>query len=297
LKGQGEINTPFSTDSAKERESVIQQTFWIYMGAITGEDYQEEDFEANVFEQYEEVTGVPVSTLPEPEKEKLTSGVEVFWTVFVATGVEAKVLSAPVSGSEDSGNTLIKDEKKTKANQKGNCACDTMELFVGINIERKADNMISEVDNNQIVTFATGKSDVTLSEIKARASNVEKGKKVEVNLTTKLNCNCSVEWSDCPQTRDEIIKIMYGEEELKKSFILGKIPYKIKITVIRTCEGEDCTKKTCTVTLPVTFKNESLKDKEKREKEEKEAAEKAKKEKEEKEAAEKAKKEKESKSN
>lgn len=108
LKEDGKIITPFSGNPEKERESVIQQTFWIYMADITGERYQKPHFEKKIIEQFETSTGTPVTTLPEPEKKKLDSGVDAFWSVFVLTGTEAKVLSEKTPG------TTSAPEKETK---------------------------------------------------------------------------------------------------------------------------------------------------------------------------------------
>lgn len=86
------IVTPFSGTPERERESIIQQTIWITMGTLTGRPYKKDDFAANVYDQFETNTGVPVASLPEEDKEQVDAGVGDFWNAFVATGVEAKVL-------------------------------------------------------------------------------------------------------------------------------------------------------------------------------------------------------------
>lgn len=85
--------TPYYADPERERESVIQQTFWIYTAALTGDDYEKDDFEAKVYSQFESTTGKPVTALPEEQKEQVDQGVEDFWKSFQATGLEAKVIS------------------------------------------------------------------------------------------------------------------------------------------------------------------------------------------------------------
>lgn len=93
MKRDGKIDTPFGGDPEKERESVIQQTFWIYAAGITGEQYREEHFQGKVIEQFEDKSGTAIEALPEKDKEKLDSGVDEFWNTFTAVGKEAKVLS------------------------------------------------------------------------------------------------------------------------------------------------------------------------------------------------------------
>jgi hypothetical protein len=89
---QGKITTPFSGDPVKEREAVIQQTFWRYTAAITGEPYRKEQFHVKVIEQFENKTGTTMETMPAEDKEKLDNGVDEFWNTFTAVGVEAKVM-------------------------------------------------------------------------------------------------------------------------------------------------------------------------------------------------------------
>ena len=44
LKLAGEIRTPYSAQPEKEREAVIQHTFWIYSSRITGKKFQKNHF-------------------------------------------------------------------------------------------------------------------------------------------------------------------------------------------------------------------------------------------------------------
>jgi hypothetical protein len=94
LQSTGKISTPFSGNPEKERESVIQQTFWIYSSALTGSKYKVEDFANKTVQQYEENSGKKFSTLPDNEKDQLVGGIADFWNTFEAVGAEAKVLLA-----------------------------------------------------------------------------------------------------------------------------------------------------------------------------------------------------------
>lgn len=92
LQDKGALTTPFSPDPDKEAFAVTQQTFWLYLGVIKGEPYEEKDFKEQVYEQFSLTTGVSADALPEDQKEGLDDGVAQFWNAFTATGIEAKVL-------------------------------------------------------------------------------------------------------------------------------------------------------------------------------------------------------------
>lgn len=94
----GILTTPFSPDPPKQIQSTIQQVVWIYASVISGEAYEKPDFTTKVYEQFEDNSGREVTTLPEDQKDKLDSGIDDFWNVFTAVGVEAKVISEKSPG-------------------------------------------------------------------------------------------------------------------------------------------------------------------------------------------------------
>ncbi len=94
LTQAGDITTPFSGNPEKEREAVIQQTFWRYSSALSGKEYSQEDFRANTIRQYETSTGRTFAKQDEETRQSVEQGVTDFWNTFEAVGVEAKVLSA-----------------------------------------------------------------------------------------------------------------------------------------------------------------------------------------------------------
>ncbi|MBK7426461.1 MAG: DUF4157 domain-containing protein [Saprospiraceae bacterium] len=100
LKTNGLINTPFSGNSEREREAVIQQTFWSYSAALHDEPYTKEDFSEKLVEQFEEASGQSVSTAPAQVQEQLNQGVDDFWNTFQLVGAEAKVLQQPPTDSD-----------------------------------------------------------------------------------------------------------------------------------------------------------------------------------------------------
>lgn len=91
LKLAGDIHTPFSAEPEKEKEAVIQQTFWIYTARITGNQYQKEHFREKVFEQFEERSNTEIEDLPKAEVENLEQGINAFWNTFMNVRIEAKV--------------------------------------------------------------------------------------------------------------------------------------------------------------------------------------------------------------
>lgn len=95
LQQDGRIRTPFSSTPPREREAVIQQTFWIFTSALTGQEYPEKEFESNTYEQFETATGQPVNNLPTDQELNIKDGIEDFWQTFQAVGAEAKILPSP----------------------------------------------------------------------------------------------------------------------------------------------------------------------------------------------------------
>lgn len=102
-----EINTPIQ-DSTLEYTSVVQQSIWIPFAIITDKPYVKKDFEGRVYAQYESKSGATISNLPEEVKEKIDAGVTQFWNSFVATGIEAKVIStAPESPANKAPECIL----------------------------------------------------------------------------------------------------------------------------------------------------------------------------------------------
>lgn len=95
IQRSGEHTTPFSADTVKEEQALIQNVIWIYTAELSGNEYEKDDFGTNLHKQFENTTGRTVASLPEEQKEKIDEGIDDFWNVFTAVGVEAKVLSTP----------------------------------------------------------------------------------------------------------------------------------------------------------------------------------------------------------
>lgn len=93
LKSTGKINTPFSPESQKEREAIIQQTFWIYTAQITGKQYQKDQFREKVFAHFENKNNIEIKDHPKAELETLKRGIDVFWNTFTNLLIEANLLN------------------------------------------------------------------------------------------------------------------------------------------------------------------------------------------------------------
>jgi hypothetical protein len=87
------IHTPFSANQSLESEAIIQQTFWVYLGLITGERYDKENFHNQMITQYENKSHIKIEDASDETVAKLESGVDDFWSSFELVGVEAKVIS------------------------------------------------------------------------------------------------------------------------------------------------------------------------------------------------------------
>ncbi len=120
LMTEGNIHTPFSSQPEQERETVIQQTFWIFTSAVQGDDYSKEDFQTKTIQQFEENTGQNFTSAPEEIQRNVKDGVSDFWSTFEAVGDRAKVLhseSSPLpTGSGDSPGSKSEDEPDCAVN-------------------------------------------------------------------------------------------------------------------------------------------------------------------------------------
>jgi len=94
LVSEGLVTTPFSNDSKREAEALIQQSIWIYMGAITGESYTKDDFSEQIIVQYEDKTQTEIEEASAETVDRLEKGIDDFWSSFELVGMEAKVISA-----------------------------------------------------------------------------------------------------------------------------------------------------------------------------------------------------------
>ncbi|HLF63060.1 MAG TPA: hypothetical protein VI603_04895 [Saprospiraceae bacterium] len=203
IQRDGQFPTPFSPDPVREREAIIQQTFWIYTAALEGKKYEKEDFSDNVYDQFENSTGKTVAALPPEQKKEVDNGITDFWNTFQATGVQAKVLAvskpegmttAPIDPHQtiaDPGDppVLIKDEKTQKQCECGNISFD---LLVW-NTEVVPPNGWRGVQENkyQSKVDVGSKAGLPDHEIKAGKKGLKKGSAQIVELKNiEFGCSC-----------------------------------------------------------------------------------------------------------
>lgn len=95
LQESGELVTPFSSNPERERQAVVQQTFWIFAAELENDPYTREEFTERMEAQYEDNTGVAIAEAPEEDQQQLAQGAQDFWASFQVVGAAAKVLKKP----------------------------------------------------------------------------------------------------------------------------------------------------------------------------------------------------------
>lgn len=240
MKPKGTITTPFSGNPDKEREAVIQQTFWMYTAALRGEPYEKKDFRANTIRQFEQNTGKTFAQTPQPQQEKMDKGVDDFWDSFEAVGAEAKILPRvpeppkPVPGVDEFFNStipgglkpggnltapvptnpretvanpteppvLIKDEK----NKDANCGCGKIKFDLHFfEMEQTAGGGWKSKDGSMTSAPVNtgGTPNPASHEVKGGQKKLKKGARVGVKLrNVVLDCPCS-DGSACTIYKDK----------------------------------------------------------------------------------------------
>ena len=91
-------------------ESTIQQTGWIYTAALTGDFYKVEHLLENGKKQFETQTGKKFEKASPEEQKDFENSVNVIYTSFKFTGVEAKVFKISNHVEADSNNKIDYDD-------------------------------------------------------------------------------------------------------------------------------------------------------------------------------------------
>lgn len=198
LVDENRINTPFSGNPEKEREAVIQQTFWIFAAELQGEPYTKEDFTTRTYDQFETNTNRPVPTLSEKDKENLETGITTFWETFQAVGAEAKVLKV-----EDANPDILIQAQNSEP-----CRCDS--LLVNIDVfdgNTKVDSITVRLDK-----FSSSSEKVELDSRK-----VKSGDSLEIRISSiQIVCSCDL-GANCPHYPRKSIG---GPDETKPGKVL-----------------------------------------------------------------------------
>lgn len=93
LQENGDFTTPFSAHPDRERQAIVQQTFWIFTAELKNEPYTREQFQSRLEAQYEASTNTAFADAPDEDRERLEQGADDFWDAFLLAGVAAKVFS------------------------------------------------------------------------------------------------------------------------------------------------------------------------------------------------------------
>lgn len=285
LKNINNILTPFSGNPEKEREAVIQQTFWIFTSGISGDEYTKDQFEAKMTGQLENQTGKSITMIPKESKEKFDQGVDDFWNAFNLVGAEAKVmmLAEEPSHMVQNKDGEVKEEGKAtgKADsddeKKPKCKCTK---FTGkISTDR---GLKESVEIAPDMTKVNPEQKIVYPRVDFEAPK-DKTKPEEFSVTfsdLKLECDC--ETGKCEMLaaendkfgKDEKYSISIeqitsgvsyeGSSKVKSS---GSHEYKFKSTeksddikisfkLTSYCKSDECDKKMCKATIVLSFKDE-----------------------------------------
>ncbi|MCF8237142.1 MAG: hypothetical protein K9I85_03235 [Saprospiraceae bacterium] len=170
-----QITTPFHGQPEKERESIIQQTFWIFSSALSGTPYTKEQFAKQTFEQFETNTGRPVESLREDQREELEGGVDLFWSSFEATGVQAKILQP--------GPGIVYQERPVSTTSQ--CACDSLTIQVRI---LDGDREVG-TETMTVTRFTQKSQDLNIS-----APTIKEGDDLHVEISgITMSCSCGAD--------------------------------------------------------------------------------------------------------
>ncbi len=289
----GNITTPFSGQPEKEREAVIQQTFWIYMSAATGDEYTREHFSDKVYDQFQTTTGKPVSSLPQEQKKEVDSGIDNFWSTFTAVGIEAKVLTAKAPASSNESNKNADKPNASSSDQvvKVACACDsltfTVNKFFGGREIKVIDVTIKEFGGGTAEQVLIElEEDEFFNETKIKVSNIKLACKPcgaipceyyrrerdedtdEMAEERKNKVRISGIKLGDPPAAEKVGKEEVGDNSLEITVIPKKTSanYYLKFRIGATCMAPDCPKAVCFKDVEIQVKLLTKKVKDEREK-------------------------------
>lgn len=82
------IRTPYSNNLERQKEALIQHTFWIYTSSLIGDAYTKEEFRKKMSEQFLTLVGDQKNRILETQFE---GGVDDFWNGFLKLAKAAKI--------------------------------------------------------------------------------------------------------------------------------------------------------------------------------------------------------------
>lgn len=201
----GLITTPFTGNPEKEREAIIQQTFWIYSSALNGEPYTQDQFADQTHQQFETNTGRPVESLNEQQQTDLDTGIETFWNSFQATGVEAKVLR------QEPG--IVYQERPVSVTPQ--CTCDSLSIAIRI---LDGDREVGS-ETMTVTRFTQKSQDLNITD-----PEIEDGSDLRIEISgISMHCSCNAgglciayppkRTGGPDTTKADIVQIRTGENE------------------------------------------------------------------------------------
>ena len=258
LKATGAITTPFSGNPEKEREAVIQQTFWIYTASKTDKPYTKEDFRKNTIKQFEASTGQSFSQAPAATQKNIEQGVVDFWTVFEAVGALAKVPGVGGATTDAPIEISVRD---------ANCECGEVTLKVKAfikdpfrkEVEAKALDLSGGANTRDTLELDVLPNDqvrLEISDLVAKCTECNLGECSVSNITVTINSKGMTEnkTETVAEAGGTYSTATRAVEALAKDKKAAENPVRMYITVKYTCSNAKCSARTCEKSFEVTIK-------------------------------------------
>lgn len=136
LRRAGLISTPYSKDSVREKEMLVQQSFWIFSAGLSGQPYTEDDLRARIHAQYEQNSGISIAGAPPAVRDNIEQGVTELWDAFELVGTGAKVLKVADNMPRRQQHPSDGATPSTSVPAAGPCACAEAQIRRGLRVEK-----------------------------------------------------------------------------------------------------------------------------------------------------------------
>lgn len=267
LMAHDATQTPFTSTTpdgiSRERETLIQQSLWIYTSALSGDNYTREDFADRMTAQYESNTGTKINKAPPETQDKLQTGIDDFWSAFELVGTSAKVYST--GPGEEDGIQISPDSKKDEIEKDIDKAYNEQQDLGSSSNNPAVQDGAEEVSNyieeaarqaGKAVADAAAKAEQAIKNAQDASEEVEKGKckcqTIDLQVETVKGDANSFGDGDISETTTSISETSsrgsfggsYDEYEVDYDYSLEKgDKFSVKVSGIDlncTCESGDC---------------------------------------------------------